>query len=89
LTFAATDFEARADDNTYEVEITASKAGEDNAIQTIIVTLNMFENTITIDDQARSVEENSTTDTNIGAPPNYYRYNNNLQHYCWQRQKLL
>ncbi|SHA07641.1 hypothetical protein BTHERMOSOX_1813 [Bathymodiolus thermophilus thioautotrophic gill symbiont] len=68
LTFAATDFEARADDNTYEVEITASKAGEDNAIQTIIVTLNMFENTITIDDQARSVEENSTTDTNIGAP---------------------
>ena len=68
LTFAATDFEARADDNTYEVEITASKTGEDNAIQTIIVTLNMFENTITIDDQARSVEENSTTDTNIGAP---------------------
>ncbi|CAB5506084.1 cadherin repeat domain-containing protein, partial [Bathymodiolus thermophilus thioautotrophic gill symbiont] len=67
LTFAATDFEARADDNTYEVEITASKTGEDNAIQTIIVTLNnIFENTVTINDQALSVDENASIDDNIG-----------------------
>ncbi|CAB5498593.1 hypothetical protein THERMOT_893 [Bathymodiolus thermophilus thioautotrophic gill symbiont] len=67
LTFVATDFEARADDNTYEVEITASKTGEDNAIQTIIVTLNnIFENTIAINDQALSVDENASIDDNIG-----------------------
>ncbi|OJA03382.1 cadherin repeat domain-containing protein, partial [Bathymodiolus thermophilus thioautotrophic gill symbiont] len=39
LTFAATDFEARVDDNTYEVEITASKTGEISSTQTLIVTL--------------------------------------------------
>ncbi|CAB5497606.1 beta strand repeat-containing protein, partial [Bathymodiolus thermophilus thioautotrophic gill symbiont] len=39
LTFAATDFEARTNDNTYEVEITASKTGEISSTQTLIVTL--------------------------------------------------
>jgi hypothetical protein len=39
LVFEATDFEARADDNTYEVEITASKAGKNNTTQVFVVTL--------------------------------------------------
>jgi hypothetical protein len=37
LVFEATDFEARADDNTYEVEITASKAGKNNTTQVFVV----------------------------------------------------
>ncbi|OJA03250.1 cadherin repeat domain-containing protein, partial [Bathymodiolus thermophilus thioautotrophic gill symbiont] len=39
LTFVATDFEARANDNTYEVIITARKTGETDATQTLIITL--------------------------------------------------
>ncbi|WP_180334737.1 beta strand repeat-containing protein, partial [Bathymodiolus thermophilus thioautotrophic gill symbiont] len=39
LTFAATDFEARTNDNTYEVVITARKTDETDATQTLIITL--------------------------------------------------
>jgi hypothetical protein len=54
LVFEATDFEARADDNTYEVEITASNAGKNNTTQVLVVRLisfSVFSVAITVADE--------------------------------------
>jgi hypothetical protein len=69
LVFEATDFEARADDNTYEVEITASKAGKNNTTQVFVVTLTDLNDESPTDItfiNNLNIAENTAANTNLG-----------------------
>ncbi len=69
LVFEATDFEARADDNTYEVEITASKAGKNTTTQVFVVTLTDLNDESPTDItfiNNLNIAENTAANTNLG-----------------------